>query len=61
MQRELAEADPNFGQPKDGRFDPEARQRQRELLREVINDMTIQKYQYIICHPSGTHQDKAIR
>ena len=47
MQRELAEADPNFGQPKDGRFDPEARQRQRELLREVINDMTIQKYQYI--------------
>ena len=59
MQRELAEADPKFGQPKDGSFDPDAREAQRELLRQVIKG---HKYtmNYINCHSSGYYQDKTL-
>ena len=43
MQRELAEADPNHGQPKKGPFDDDAREAQQELLRQVIKE-----YEYIV-------------
>ena len=58
MQRELAEADPKFGQPKDGSFDPDAREAQRELLRQVIKD--INTMNYINGHSSGYYQDKIL-
>ena len=59
MQRELAEADPNYGQPKKGPFDADAREAQQELLRQVIKE-----YEYIVdyirCHSSGSDHDKTL-
>ena len=59
MQRELAEADPNYGQPKDGSFDPDAREAQRELLRQVIKEYE-HTMNYIKCHSSGSDHDTTL-